>query len=62
MPVWMMTFKGAITAPSKTICRDISASERVVSQSNAILPREPFPSLALFGPEAMSGLSLQYAG
>ena len=44
-----MTFKDAITAPTKTICRDITASERLGSQCNAILRREPFPSLALIG-------------
>jgi hypothetical protein len=37
-----MTFKDAITASTKTICRDITASERVGSQCNAILRRQPF--------------------
>jgi hypothetical protein len=41
-----MTVKDAITASTKTICRDITAPEPVGSQCNAILRRERFPSLA----------------
>ena len=42
-----MTFKDAITAPTKTICRDITASERLGSQCNAILRRD---AISEFGP------------